>query len=278
MTKARPEWLTDEMLAEMRRLKGSSEFNKMPATKAYNDLFMASYKSTIHLGNHGQLESLFVNGLGPGRISEDTCWLTEAGHAALEAIEAKESAEKWVPKEGDRVRVTESSGDGYKNWHGQEGVVRRCTYQSRVFLDLDCGDTILVRCEFLEFVGDKWVPKVGDRVTCKHTAKCGVVERWPGEDYLHVRLDGEKPRLVSCYIPGHFWLSGDQSAESESHGQRLDGHREGPEIYGAERASYLRIKAGIDPEPVEVVEREPCPAGCNNGVTTFGLRCMRCDP
>lgn len=73
---ARPDWLSDEMLAEMRRLRGSSEGSAMAPGPAYWALDQAVGYHTSHC---------WTDDLAPSG-----CWLTEAGHAALAAIEAEE--------------------------------------------------------------------------------------------------------------------------------------------------------------------------------------------
>lgn len=68
---ARPSWLNDEMLEEMRRLKGTCQNDRLPKTVGYHALFKAKERNP------------FVDGLEQG------CWLTFSGHRALAAIEAE---------------------------------------------------------------------------------------------------------------------------------------------------------------------------------------------
>lgn len=77
---ARPKWLSDEMLAEMRRLKGTDDQNFKPWTQDMEEMLILT---------RGDAGEGWVNGFnqppGPG-----IGWLTEAGHEALAALEAEE--------------------------------------------------------------------------------------------------------------------------------------------------------------------------------------------
>lgn len=77
---ARPHWLTDPMLAEMRRLRGSS--------KDYAAFYMAVTGSIMIRDTHDNADSKeYWVAVSDGYQG---CWLTEAGHKALAAIEAEE--------------------------------------------------------------------------------------------------------------------------------------------------------------------------------------------
>ena len=76
---ARPAWLTDEMLAEMRRLKGTSKDDPKLVADTFHGIDEADTEA------HDETERWWC-------YSEyDRCWLTEAGNEALAAIEAEEA-------------------------------------------------------------------------------------------------------------------------------------------------------------------------------------------
>lgn len=72
---ARPSWLTDDMLAEMRRLRGSSKGERKGKTGAFYPFDEADLAA--HTSGTFWVREKEIGGV----------WLTEAGHAALHAIE-----------------------------------------------------------------------------------------------------------------------------------------------------------------------------------------------
>lgn len=83
---ARPDWLTDEMMAEMRRLKGTCAGNRMPMTEAFWSISRGTPANTSWVNAHLPCDDL-------------TCWLTESGHKALAAIEAEAAGKTTPPPE-----------------------------------------------------------------------------------------------------------------------------------------------------------------------------------
>ncbi len=80
MSEARPDWLTDAMLAEMRRLKGTDD----QSCKSWSgDL------EIILTQTRGREIEPWVNGFNPPQ-GENVGWLTREGHKALAAIEVEE--------------------------------------------------------------------------------------------------------------------------------------------------------------------------------------------
>ena len=71
---SRPEWLRDDLLAEMRRLHGTSSRAGLPQTPESTALWLKS-----------------IDNEGVHWCQSEACsaWLTEAGHEALVAIEAE---------------------------------------------------------------------------------------------------------------------------------------------------------------------------------------------
>lgn len=93
MSKTRPDWLTDDMLAEMRRLNGTSE-GKVEA-------WSYSLTEIAHLSLMSGLGDWVDGHEGGGPYG----WLTSRGHKALAAIEA-EAAGKRCKYDPDSVVIT----------------------------------------------------------------------------------------------------------------------------------------------------------------------------
>lgn len=82
---ARPSWLTDDMLAEMRRLRGTSKDNPLGEW-----VRIPAFERLLYVGD-GE-----GNGCGDGSAwvnaypNRQSAWLTPSGHAALNAIDLEE--------------------------------------------------------------------------------------------------------------------------------------------------------------------------------------------
>jgi hypothetical protein len=106
---ARPDWLTDEMLAEMRRLKGSSKDKALDVHAEFWPLNKADYDA-----NPGDDTAWWID----SDDCDDECWLTPAGHKALAAIEVEAAGELTIPEEywlvcpdeSETIRVSPSDG------------------------------------------------------------------------------------------------------------------------------------------------------------------------
>lgn len=131
---ARPSWLTDAMLDEMRRLKGTSFDNPMPDSAQSDALWKKSYD----LGDD------WVDGFGPRHSRHPNhSWLELAGHKALAAIEAevmisecKGPTPRYI-RVGDTVHVTNTEGlPEMDRYIGVSGVVTKV-------LDYECSEMVL---------------------------------------------------------------------------------------------------------------------------------------
>lgn len=287
---ARPDWLTDEMLAEMRRLRGTDKDNPLPQCEGWSKMHVTMF---TEMRDHN--DECWLNGWPVGKDDarlRGTSWLTPEGHTALAAIEAEERGVQPVFSVGDEVQM-----NGQPHTAGAITSVRWCG--TREHYEYTWGEGL---AECIGVLGGIEAATPGDRDTSADgyapwkpgDRESSALERKAAEVEKHgmVVVDmGPPPAL------GHFGCDGKWrdamdgrvrvaigKAEDANlaEGMRPDGHTTGLIITDPEnRAAYLAVESGAEPAIVEVTVTVIKCVACNDegyipGLATPLVPCPRC--
>lgn len=304
VNKARPGWMNDGRLEEMRRLKGSSEEEPSGDTREIVDLWAADKRD----GDGRWADAK------PGHVS----WLTPAGHAALAAIEAEEpkshgncidgecercnEAEPWTPKYRETIRVKHGERKG------DHGVFHRLISDNpaiawvsflgeerRAPVDMDSLEPVSTE-DFRAYSAFR------NRAILRGMAKPVLAPAKPTGTHPHpgpLNITASLPQtqesvaeqirkaVMSAVLsnPGQvpdevnikFTLPGSirNVVVGDMGNGRADGHDTGPILTGNARESYLAIQSGAeDPHAAPETVTEPSCGYCKDtGIGELGMDC-----
>lgn len=281
---ARPDWLTDEMMAEMRRLEGTSESEGAQIQRSFWTLNTADFDA-----HDDDQSKWFVN------CAEDdgACWLTPAGHKAVAAIEAEESIDPALLTGEALDRFGAMTGCAREPGETDSSFRKR---QAQVLVDATQGD---LRCE----CGARQADDEGaspDAGTFEEDGQtkyvCGGC--WLRNQYAQGDRESSAPKIMkfdSSQPDGFKDVLSSAPVEldtvSPAHlaeGERKDGHTTGRffvdsdgDIDQEARAAYLAVKSGIELPLVEVTVSVIKCVSCNDsgyipGLATPLVPCPRC--
>lgn len=302
---ARPDWLTDDWLAEMRRLKGSSRRQPMPDSPVSTAFIDADDEA------HGHGDEEWVNGFSSGHHSHpNTSYLAEAGHAALAAIEAEEReaecAHGTAGAAADPSICSVCVGMEEQTIHERMMESSRPRLRSARTYDpekvtVSWDRTLIIPPRPLghfgcdgKFRADHSSDFLSDEdVTLKPTG--WTTAGWTTEQRGRTRIMRNPTAqaehgAVSCSEAIDYFI--DEVVQGSGIPRRLllglgtdgagfGGHVEGPSITDPEqRAAYLRIQSGLE-QPLPPDEPPPACGACNDRGYIAGLAvpvvpCPRC--